>query len=102
MAKLFYKPFGIVAGLIAGKLAQQLFNVIWGKLDPEGEETGPQPKLRETSPARAVAGTALQAATFAGTRAVVDRASLRTFEHFTGAWAGDKPPKPDAEQQTTA
>ena len=93
MAKLLYKPFGIIAGLIAGKLATQIFNALWAKIDPEGEEKGPQPKLRETPAAKAVAGTALQAATFAGTKAVVDRASLRTFEHFTGAWAGDKPPK---------
>jgi hypothetical protein len=93
MAKLFYKPFGIIAGLLAGKLATKLFNALWAKIDPEGEEAGPQPKLRETPAAKAVAGTALQAATFAGTRAVVDRASLRAFEHLTGAWAGDKPPK---------
>jgi hypothetical protein len=93
MAKLFYKPFGIIAGLIAGKLATKLFDVLWSKIDPEGEDAGPQPKLRETPAAKAVAGSALQAATFAGTRAVVDRASLRTFEHLTGAWAGDKPPK---------
>ncbi|HEX6389831.1 MAG TPA: DUF4235 domain-containing protein [Solirubrobacteraceae bacterium] len=93
MAKLLYKPFGIIAGLIAGAVATRIFNVLWSKLDPEGAKDGPQPKLRETPAAKAVAGTALQAATFAGTKAVVDRASLRTFEHLTGAWAGDKPPK---------
>ncbi len=101
MAKLLYKPFGIIAGLLAGAVATRIFNALWAKIDPDGAEKGPQPKLRETSPARAVAGTALQAATFAGTKAVVDRASLRTFEHLTGAWAGDKPPKP-SDQATSA
>jgi hypothetical protein len=96
MAKLLYKPFGIIAGLIAGALATRIFNALWARMAPEGQEAGPQPKLRETPTAKAVGGAALQAATFAGTKAVVDRASLRTFEHLTGAWAGDKPPKDPA------
>lgn len=95
MARLLYKPFGIVAGLIAGKLATMLFDVLWQKVDRDGEGA-PKPTQRDTTTARAVSAAALQAATFAGTKTVVDRAGLRTFEHLTGAWAGAKPEKTEA------
>jgi len=98
MAKLLYKPFGIIAGLIASRLAAKIFDAVWRKLDREGEGAKPQPTLRETTTTKAVGGAALQAATFAGTKVVVDRASLRTFEHLTGAWAGAKPPKPASDE----
>lgn len=97
MARLIYKPFGIIAGLIAARLAATLFDVIWQKVDRSGLGA-PKPTQRDTSTTRAVSAAAIEAATFAGTKVVVDRAGLRTFEHLTGAWAGAKPPKTEAEQ----
>lgn len=93
MARLLYKPFGIIAGLIAARIAADLFEAIWRAVDRNGDGVAPQATLRDATPARAVGAAALEAATFAGTKALVDRASLRTFEHLTGAWAGAKPPK---------
>jgi hypothetical protein len=93
MARLLYKPFGIIAGIVAGKLATTIFDKVWTKVDRSGDGTAPAATLRDTSNARAISAAALQAATFAGTRAAVDRVSLRGFEYFTGAWAGAKPPK---------
>jgi hypothetical protein len=40
----------------------------------------------------------VQAATFAGTQAVVNRASVRTIHHFTGFRVGDKPKKKDDDE----
>lgn len=91
MSRLIYKPFGIVAGLVAGRIAAKLFETLWRAIDRHGDGVAPTPTHRDATPARAVTAAALEAATFAGTKAVVDRASLRTFEHLTGAWAGAKP-----------
>jgi len=102
MARLLYKPFGIIAGIIASKLAGTIFEALWARFDRTGDGTAPGPTERDTSTARAFSAAALQAATFAGTKTVVDRAGLRTFEHFTGAWAGAKPPKTDETPAVTA
>lgn len=93
MAKLLYKPFGLVAGFLAGKLAATLFETLWIKFDRKGELPPPDVTHRDVPTARAVTSAALQAATFAGTRTAVDRVSLKWFEHLTGLWAGAKKEK---------
>lgn len=89
MAKLLYKPFGIVLALVTGRLAAKLFDVVWPRLDRAGDGTVPTATEKNASPARAVAATAVQAATYAGTKATVDRFGVRVFYHLTGLWAGD-------------
>lgn len=93
MARLLYRPFGIVAGIIAGKLAGTLFQKLWVKLDRKSELPPADPTHRDISATRAVSAAALQAATFAGTQAAVDRVGLKWFQHLTGLWGGAKPPK---------
>jgi hypothetical protein len=66
MARLLYKPFGIIAGLLSAKLATMLFDVVWRKVDRNGEGI-PKPTQRDTTTGRAVGAAALQAATFATT-----------------------------------
>jgi hypothetical protein len=98
MAKLLYKPFGIVLALVTGRLAGALFDAIWPRLDRKGDGSVPGPTERDASAGRAIAASAVQAATFAGTKAAVDRFGVRVFHHFTGLWAGARSPEEEAQR----
>jgi hypothetical protein len=94
--KLLYKPFGIVAGVVGGKVGQSIFDQLWARIDGAPP---PGPKTPDTSLGRVVAAQALQAAALAGAGAAADRLTMRWFHYLTGIWPGDKPeqPAPDAD-----
>ncbi len=98
MAKLLYKPFGIVLAIVTGKLAGALFDAVWPRLDRKGDGSVPGPTERGADPRRAIAATAVQAATYAGTKAAVDRFGVQVFYHLTGLWAGTRSPEEEAER----
>lgn len=98
MAKLLYKPFGILLALVTGKLAATLFDAIWPRLDRTGDGSVPGPTERNVSTGRVVAASAVQAATYAGTKAAVDRFGVRAFHHLTGLWAGTRSPEEEAQR----
>ncbi len=83
LIKLLYMPFGIAFGLVGGLAARQLFGVLWSKLD---DREPPSPRADDAALGTVVAAAALQAATFAATRAAFDRAAANTFHHVFGAW----------------
>ena len=87
--KLLYKPFGVIAGIVGGLLARRLFTVVWGAID---DEEPPEAKTERASWTRVVAAAAVQGATFSATRAVVDRAGARAFQHLFGVWPGERKP----------
>lgn len=87
--KLLYKPFSIVAGLVGGLLARRLFTVVWGAID---EEQPPEATTERASWPRVLAAAAVQGVTFSVTRAAVDRAGARAFEHLFGIWPGERDP----------
>jgi hypothetical protein len=87
--KLIYKPFGIVAGIIAGLLARRIFTVVWSKID---DEEPPEAKTMLASWPRVLIAAALQGVTFSVTKAAVDRAGARGWEHLFGVWPGEKAP----------
>ena len=92
MAKLLYKPFDIVLGLIAASIAGRIFAAIWGRVDAEHEAPGP---LTENASARRViAARGVEAATAAMTVAALDRAGARAFRRYTGFWPGEAEPAP--------
>jgi hypothetical protein len=90
--KLIYKPFGIVLGLIAGFLGKKVFEQVWGMID---DREPPKPTTRYTSWGKVLGAAAVEGIAFKTTRAAVDRAGARSFEHLTGFWPGEK--VPDAE-----
>jgi len=102
MARLLFKPVSIVTSIFAGKLAAKLFNAIWSKLDRKSGGESLSPTARDSSFRRAAAANMVQAATYAGTRAAVDRARVRGIYHFTGLWTGDKPAKPEESPDEAA
>lgn len=91
--KLIYKPFGIVVSILAGLLSKKLFEALWGVFD---KEEPPKPTTKDTSWGKVVGAAAVQGVTFKVTRAVVDRAGAKGFEHLTGAWPGPKQTDPSA------
>lgn len=90
--KLIYKPFGILFGILAGLLSKRIFDFVWSKID---DEQPPDAKTQSSSTGKVIAAAALQGVTFKATRAAVDRAGARGFEHLTGVWPGPKVPDPE-------
>lgn len=88
---LLYKPFGIVFGILAGLLSKRLFEMVWAWID---DEEPPKGTTRETTWPKVLGAAAVQGVTFKVTRAAVDRAGARGFEHLTGAWPGERAPDP--------
>jgi hypothetical protein len=84
--KLLYRPFGLIAGVLAGRLAGAIFKRIW---TPGGdEEDKPDAKDEDRSWAEVVSAAAVQGAVFGGVKAAVDRAAASGFEWATGVWPG--------------
>jgi hypothetical protein len=90
--KLLYKPFGIVLGIMAGLVARRIFDLIWEQID---EEDAPKPTTQHSPLTKVMGAAAIQGATFRVTRACVDRAGARGFQHLTGVWPGEKVPDRD-------
>jgi hypothetical protein len=88
--KILYKPFGLVVGIIAGLLARQVFNEIWGHID---DREPPKPTHEETTWPQVLGAAAVQGATFAVTKAAVNRSGAKGFQWLTGVWPGDKRPE---------
>lgn len=91
MAKLLYKPFGITLGLLAGFFSKKLFEMVWGLFD---KAEPPKPTTKEASWPKVLAAAAVQGVTFKVTRAAVDRAGAKGFEHTLGIWPGDRKQEP--------
>lgn len=89
--KLLYKPFSLIAGLIAARIGKAIFKSVWSRVDDAQEP--PKPTAPEASLAKAVGGAALEAATMASVGAAAHRASALVFQWFTGVWPGSEPEK---------
>jgi hypothetical protein len=88
--KLLYKPFSLIAGVIAARIGKALFRGIWSRFD---RAEPPEPTAPEAAMPKVVGAAALEAATMAGVAAAADRLAAEAFHHLTGAWPG-KPAKP--------
>jgi Protein of unknown function (DUF4235) len=84
--KILYKPFGLIAALIAAKIGKQMFEALWARID---DAEPPRPTTPDATTGKVVAAAALEAATMAGVGAAVDRASARAFHYLTGIWPGE-------------
>ena len=87
--KLIYKPFGIVLGILAGILGKKLFEQLWGVID---KTEPPKPTTKYATWPKVLGAAAVEGIAFKTTRAAVDRAGARGFEHLTGFWPGEKVP----------
>jgi hypothetical protein len=88
--KLLFAPMGIVAGLLAGLVAQKGFERLWAAFD---EEEPPEPAQRSASYPKLVAALAVEGAVFRVTKGVVDHGARGAFARMTGTWPGEKSPE---------
>jgi hypothetical protein len=90
---LLYKPFALIAGLIAGRIGRSVFRRLWARID---DAAPPEPSSGQGTMIKAVSAQALQAGVMAGVAAMVDRLFARGFHHLVGVWPR-KQPEPDAQ-----
>jgi uncharacterized iron-regulated membrane protein len=84
--KLLYRPFGLVVGVIGGRIATSIFRQLWERT--AGEPEAPKPKDHDRSWREVVLAAALQGVVFGTTKAVIDRAGALGYELLTGVWPG--------------
>ena len=87
MAKLAYRPFGMLFSVLGGLLAGTVFKQVWKRVSDK--EDPPKPKQSEYGWRELLAAAALQGALFGLAKAAIDRGGARTFEKITGSWPGD-------------
>jgi Protein of unknown function (DUF4235) len=83
--KLLYKPFSLLAGVIAARIGKSLFRTLWSRVD---RAEPPEPTAPEAGMPKVVGAAALEAATMAGVAAAADRVAATAFHHLTGIWPG--------------
>jgi hypothetical protein len=88
--KIIYKPFALIASLIAARLGRGIFKSLWAKVD---NADPPDPTAPHASLGKVVGAAALEAATMASIAAAADRAAARTFQYLTGIWPAKGPDK---------
>jgi len=86
MARLIYKPFGLVVGVFGGLAARALFKRVWSAAGHEKE--APKPTDESRSWGEVVLAAAAEGAVFGGVKALIDRAGATGFAWLTGAWPG--------------
>jgi Protein of unknown function (DUF4235) len=87
VAKVLYKPLGILFGVLGGILAGTIFKQVWKKVS--GEEEAPDALQSEYGWREILPAAALQGALFGLVKAVVDRGGAQGFSKLTGIWPGD-------------
>jgi uncharacterized protein DUF4235 len=86
MAKVLYKPFGLLFSVLGGIVAGAVFKRVWSAAADEEEP----PKATDESKGwrEVLVAAAAQGAVFGGVKALIDRAGATGFAHLTGAWPG--------------
>ena len=86
--KILFAPISIGAGLLAGLIAQKLFERLWAVID---DEEPPEPDNREVAVVKLLAALAIEGAVFRLVKGLADRGARKGFAALTGAWPGDDP-----------
>lgn len=86
MAKIFYKPLGLLFSVLGGLIAGAIFKRIWTRI---GRDEDP-PKATDATNGwlEVIAAATLEGAVFGGVKAAIDRAGAKGFAGLTGAWPG--------------
>jgi hypothetical protein len=88
--RILYKPFAVVAGVVAARLGRTVFRGLWSKID---DAEPPPPTAVDASAGKVVGAAVLEGAVMAGASALVKRASAKSFHYLTGIY----PEKREAE-----
>ena len=87
MARVLYKPFGLLFSVLGGIVAGAIFKRVWRAAADEKE--APKATDRRKGWGEVIAVAAAEGAVFGGVKALVDRAGATGFARLTGAWPGD-------------
>ena len=85
MAKILYKPIGILVGVLAGLLARKFVELIWGLISDEQPADADD---RDAGWGEVLVSAGIQGAVFATVQALVRRSGAKGFERVTGIWPG--------------
>ena len=91
MARLIYKPFGLVVGVLGGLAARAVFKRVWSAAGHE--DRAPKPTDEDKGWGEVVLAAAAEGAVFGGVKALIDRAGASSFAWLTGAWPGRSKPE---------
>jgi len=89
VAKILFIPISVGGGLLAGVIAGKIFDQIWGIID---EQEPPQAEHRDVSWVKLMASAALQGAIFRMAKEATDHGSRHGFAQLTGSWPGQEEP----------
>jgi Protein of unknown function (DUF4235) len=84
--RFVFAPVGIAAGLLAGLVAQKLFDRLWAIVD---DEEPPEPSQGDVRLVKLVPALLIEGAIFRLTKGLVDRGARRGFAGLTGKWPGE-------------
>ncbi len=87
MAKVLYRPLGIIFGVLGGIVAGAMFKQVW-KLVAD-EDDAPKAKESEYGWREILPAAALQGAIYGLVKASIDRGGAQAFRNLTGIWPGD-------------
>jgi hypothetical protein len=83
LAKIAYKPIGLIFGLFGGLLAGKIFGLVWKKVSHEDET--PQPLSDDYSTREVLLAATLQGAIFGLIKTAVDRYGMKGMRRFLDA-----------------
>jgi hypothetical protein len=86
MTRLAFRPFSLMAGVLAAMLARELFQLLWRLAD---RDPPPSPEERDADWRKLVPALALEGAVFSLVRGLTDHGSRHAYEKAVGDWPGD-------------
>lgn len=88
VARVVYKPIGLLVSILGGILAGVVFKRLWKVAAHEKDP--PKPTEERRGWAEVIAAATVQGAVFGGIKAAIDRAGATGFSKATGSWPGPK------------
>lgn len=87
LAKVAYRPIGLLGSVLAGVAAGAIVKQIWRQVSDQDD--APDAMQSEYGLRSVLIGAAVQGMVFAVIKAAMDRGGARLFERITGSWPGD-------------
>ena len=86
MARILYKPIGLIFSVLGGIVAGAVFKRVWRAA--AHEDKAPKATDERRTLGEVVTASAAEGAVFGAVKALIDRAGARGFAWLTGAWPG--------------
>jgi hypothetical protein len=88
VARILYKPIGLLVSVLGGIAAGAIFKRVWRVAAHEPD--APKATDERRGWGEVLAAATVQGAVFGGVKAAIDRAGATGFQRVTGAWPGPK------------